>query len=180
MKRWLVFLLLAVVIFTAVHEGMHVVMAVLYDEYATLHIHYGVFPEVQYRTPVDERAGVHWGLISGASSLVTVLMGYLLLLMSGRIARWRNWFFKNLLFYLTVISLLADPLNLSLGPLIYGGDASGIAVGFGVNRYVVQIISLAVLLVNRELVVQRLFPVYDVQTKHFLFRPLLQRSGGAR
>jgi hypothetical protein len=179
MKRWLVFLL-AAVIFAVVHEGMHIVMAAFYGEYAALRIHYGVFPEVQYRTPVDERAGVHWGFISGASNLATVLLGYLLVLIGERIARLRSWFFKNILFYLTVILLVADPLNLSVGPLIYGGDAPGIAVGFGVSRYVIQAISLVVLLVNRELIVQRLFPMYNVQVKHFLFRPLVQRPGRAR
>jgi len=45
MKRWLVFLL-AAVIFAVVHEGMHIVMAAFYGEYAALRIHYGVFPEV--------------------------------------------------------------------------------------------------------------------------------------
>lgn len=179
MRGWLVFLL-AVVIFLAVHEGMHVGMAVLYNEYAALRIHYGVFPEVLYKTPVNERAGVHWGFISGTSNLVTVLIGYLLLLMGERITRLRRWFFKQLFFYLTVILLLADPLNLSMGPLIYGGDALGIAVGFGVSRYVIQVISLAVLLVNRELIAQKLFPMHNVQTRHFLFRPLVQRPGRAR
>ncbi len=178
MRRWLAFLL-AVAILVAVHEGMHAVMAMFYGEYAALHIQYGVFPEIQYKTPVNERAGVHWSFISGASSLATLLMGYLLLLMSARIACLRGWFFKDLFFYLTFILLLADPLNLSVGPFIYGGDASGIAVGFGVSRYVIQVISLVVLLVNRELIVQRLFPTYNVRVKHFLFRPLIQGPGRA-
>jgi len=179
MKRWLVFLL-AAVIFAVVHEGMHVVTAAFYGEYAALHIHYGVFPEVQYRTPVDERAGVHWGFISGASNLATVLLGYLLVWMGERIARLRSWFFKNLLFYLTVILLVADPLNLSVGPLIYGGDALGIAVGFGVSLYVIQAIALIGFLVNRELIIHKIFPMYNVQGKHFLLRPLVQRPGGTR
>lgn len=177
MRKWLAFLL-AVAIFVAVHEGMHAVTAMFYGEYAALHIHYGGFPEIQYKTPVNERAGIHWGFISGASNLATLLMGYLLLLMGARIARLRDWFFKNLFLYLTIILLLADPLNLSVGPFIYGGDAFGIAVGFGISRYAIQVISLVVLLVNRELIVQRLFPSYNVQVKHFLFRPLIGEGPG--
>ncbi len=77
---------------------------------------------------------------------------------------------------MTLISLLADPFNLSVGPFIYGGDANGIALGLGINRYVIQTIFLLVLLANRELVAQKLFPMYDVQVKHILFQPLIRRA----
>jgi hypothetical protein len=70
---------------------------------------------------------------------------------------------------LTLISLLADLFNLSVGPFIYGGDANGIAAGLGINRYIIQMIFLVVLLVNRELVAQKLFPMYNVPIKHILF-----------
>ena len=180
MKKWLAFLL-AVVILLAVHEGMHALMAVLYGEYEAFHLQPIGF-EVQYRTPVEERDGIHWAYISGVSNLVTVLMGYLLLLSGEKLGRLRNVFLKGTFFYLTLISLLADPFNLSLGPFIYSGDANGIATGLGINRYVIQTIFLVVLLVNRELVAQKLFPMYDVQVKHVLFRPLIQwanRTQGA-
>ena len=172
MKRWLAFLL-AAVIFFAIHEGMHALVGALYGEYEAFHIR-PIGLEVQFRTPVAERGGVQWAFLSGVSNLVTVLMGYLLLVFGERFSRPRSLFLRATLFYLTLFSLLIDPLNLSVGPFIYGGDANGIAVGFGIDRVVIQMIFLVVLLVNRELVAQELFPMYGVQVKHFLFQPLIR------
>lgn len=180
MKRWLAFLL-AVLVLLTVHEGTHALMAMLSGEYEAFHIRPMGF-EVTFRTVVDERSGIQWAFISGASNLVTLLMGYLLLMLGERLARLHSVFLRASIFYLTMLSLLSDPFNLSVGPFIYGGDANGIAVGLGINRYVIQAIFLVVLLVNRELVAQKLFPMYDVQVKHILFRPLIRwtnRTQGA-
>jgi hypothetical protein len=46
-------------------------------------------------------------------------------------------------------------------------------MGLGVSRYGIQFVFLVVLLVNRELMAQRLFPMYDVHTESPLFRPWL-------
>jgi hypothetical protein len=171
MKNWLAFLF-AVVIFITMHEGIHALMATLYGEYEALIIKAIGFPEVQYTTPVEERSGVHWIFISGTSNLATILVGYLLLLIGDKLARLRG-LYRSTLFYLTLILLLADPLNLSIGPFIYGGDADGIALGLGINRSVIQFVFLVVLFVNRELIAQKLLPMYGVQTKNILFRPLI-------
>ncbi len=172
MKRWLAFVLAALVLLI-VHEGTHALMAMLYGEYDALHLR-PIGVEVTYRTAVDERSGIQWAFISGASNLVTVLMGYLLLMFGERLARLHSVFLRAIIFFLTMLSLIWDPFNLSVGPFIYGGDANGIAVGLGINRYIIQAISLVVLLVNREIVAQKLFPMYDVQVKHILFRPLIR------
>ena len=174
MKKWLAFLFAALVLAT-VHEGMHALMAIPYGEYDAFRIKPIGF-EVQYRTPVDGRGGIHWALISGAGNLVTILMGYLLLLIGESLARLRSSFLRAAFFYLTLISLMTDPLNLSIGPFIYGGDANGIAIGLAINRYVIQSIFLVVFFVNRELVAHKLFAMYEVQVKHILFQPLIPRA----
>ena len=171
MKKWLAFVLVAVVLLT-VHEGMHVLIAANYGEYEA--IHWSIFPQVIFRTAVEERTGIQWAFISGTSNLVTLALGYLLLVLGKRIARLENAFLKVAIYYLTLISLLIDPFNLSIGPFIYGGDAMGIAVGLGVSRYLVQAVFFLILLVNRELVAQKLLPMYGVQTNHPLFRPWIR------
>ncbi len=171
MKKWLIFLL-AVVIYHIVHEGMHASVAMFYGEYEAFRL-IPIGPEVRYRTPIEEREGISWAFISGASNLATILIGYLLLLSGDRLACLRSYFLRTTSFYLTLICLLADPFNLSIGPLIYGGDANGIAVGLGLNRYIIQTVFLVILLVNRELIAQKLLPIYDVQVKHILFQPLM-------
>jgi len=83
-------------------------------------------------------------------------------------------FLKASIYYLTLLGLLLDPLNLSIGPFIYGGDVNGIAVGLDISRYLVQTIFFLILLANRELVAQKLLPMYDVKTEHPLLRPWVQ------
>lgn len=173
-KKRLAFLL-AVLIFASVHEGMHALMASLYGEYEAFRITPIGF-EVLYKTPVEQRGGMHWALIAGAGNLVTILMGYLLLLMGESLSRLQSSFLRAAVFYLTLILLLVDPLNLSVGPFVYGGDANGIASGLGINRTIVQSIFLVVFFVNRELVAQKLFPVYKVQGQPVLLRPLIPRA----
>ncbi|MFO7941607.1 MAG: hypothetical protein R6U92_03055 [Bacillota bacterium] len=75
------------------------------------------------------------------------------------------------------IFLLLDPINLPIAPFLFGGDLGGTVRGFGVNGYVVQVISLAILLVNRELIIRELFPLFQVKTAHPLFKSLLQKTG---
>jgi len=92
----------------------------------------------------------------------------------------RSLFVRHFGYWLMLVCMLLDPFNLAIGPFIYGGDAEGIAVGLGVSRYVVQAIGLALLLLNRELLVQKVFPLFGVQTRHPLFRPLVPLPGGTR
>jgi hypothetical protein len=89
-----------------------------------------------------------------------------------RLLFWRSYFY-----YLTFLLLLIDAFNLSIGPFIYGGDIGGITAGFEVSQYLVQAIFLVILLLNRELIVQKLFPTFGVKTGHFLFQPLFFRRG---
>jgi hypothetical protein len=172
MRRWMAFLV-AVVIFFALHEGAHVLTSAIFAEYQAFHVR-PLGLEVVFKTPVSERSGIQWAIISGASNLLTLFTGYAFLMLGGRFAGSRNMFIKGFICYLTLISLLFDPLNLSIGPFIYGGDANGIAVGLGISRYVVQAVFLVVLLANRELVAQRLLPMYGVKTQHLLLRPWIR------
>ena len=131
MKKWLAFML-AVLIFAAVHEGAHAMGAAISEELKAFHVRpFGL--EVIFRTPTDERAGIQWALISGTSNVLTLLLGYSLLLLGQRGSRIKSTFFKASIFYLTLISLLFDAFNLSIGPFIFGGDVNGIAVGLGVS-----------------------------------------------
>ncbi|MDP2886121.1 MAG: hypothetical protein Q8P51_13995 [Ignavibacteria bacterium] len=170
MRKVLV-LLVAFAIVAAIHEGAHALTALAYGEYKAFHVKpYGF--EVEYETPVEERQGAKWAVISGAGNLLTCLLGYVLLLRRKWFSRAPSQFLRGSAYWLTLLALLADPLNLSFGPFLYGGDANGIAVGLGVSLFAVQIGSFVVLLLNRELIVQKLFLAYGVQTRHFLFRPL--------
>jgi len=172
MRKWLA-IALAVVIIATMHEGTHALTAAVCGEYEAFHTR-PIGLEVTFKTPVEERSGIRWAFISGTSNVVTLLIGYALLIRGQSFANLRNGFLRAMFYYLTALSLLFDAFNLSIGPFIYGGDAHGIAAGLGINLYIVQAVFLLVLLVNRELVAQKLLPMYQVETKHPLFRPWIR------
>jgi hypothetical protein len=169
MKKWLAFLL-AVLIFAAVHEGTHALVAAIFGELKAFQLKPLGF-EVILQTPTDERSGIQWAFISGTSNGLTLLLGYSLLMVGGKCNCLQSSFLKACVFYTTLFLLLIDAFNLSIGPFIYGGDVNGIAVGLGVNRYLIQALFLLVLLANRELVARKLLPAYNVQTTHPLLKP---------
>jgi len=108
-KPWFSFLLAYYLVVT-IHEGFHALISYFFEEYQTFRIHpYGF--EVIFKTPPEIRHGFSWFLISGFSNFATIFLGYIL----------------YLLFYITIILLLADPINIFIGTFFYKGDAFGIA-----------------------------------------------------
>ena len=171
-------LLLALAVFAAVHESVHILTAAAFGEFNGFHLKpYGF--EVEFRTPVSERTGVEWGLISGSSNLATIAIDYVMY-SQRRMISLQNSTLYILGYWLTLCFLILDPLNLSVGPFIYGGDVYGVSVGFSVNQYIIQAAFLGLFLLNRELLVQRLIPLYKVETRHPLFQPLLKRKGSPK
>ena len=172
MKKYLV-LLTAIVIFVFVHEGIHALLAMVFDEYQSVRVHpYGL--EVIYKTPVAEREGIKWGFISGMSNMSTLFLGYCLFLFRAKAGSLRSRFLRNLGYWATIFLMLGDPFNLSIGPIIYGGDIGGLVVGFGINKYLLQGEFFMILLFNRELIAQGLLPVFGIKTNHPFFRPWLK------
>jgi hypothetical protein len=80
----------------------------------------------------------------------------------------------------TIFFMLGDPFNLSIGPFIYGGDIGGLVVGFGINKHLLQGLFFMILLLSRELIAQRLLPVYGQKTNHPFFQPWLKLKKGIR
>lgn len=179
MLRKLFVIAAALAVFAALHEAVHALIAAAFGEYGSAHVRpFGL--EVEYTTPVEARRGAHWALISGLPNLVTVACGYVLLALRRPLAGWRLRAGRALAYWMTLVCLIGDPLNLSLGPWLYGGDAHGVAAGLGIPVVVVQAAALVVLLLNRELLAQRLLPAYGVAASHPLLRPLLPLPGPRR
>ena len=176
MKKWLAFIT-ALLIFFALHEGLHALTALPFGEFEAFHIRPMGF-EVTFQTPVPDRAGSRWALISGASNLATIALGCILLKFTFRFAQLKNTFLQAGLYYLTLLGLLMDPLNLSIGPILYGGDANGVAFGLGIPRWAIQVFFGLLFLLNRELVARVLVPAYGLETDHVLLRPWMGKGQG--
>jgi hypothetical protein len=173
--RQYVLLCLAVIAFAIVHEGAHALSSAAFGEYRGSRIRwYGL--EVEYRTPVPEREGLKWGFISGSSSAITILCGFLMFAGRGKIAASGKSIIRIGGYYATALFMLGDPLNLSAGPFIYGGDIGGLVVGFHINRYAIQVVLFALFLLNRELVARYVLPAFGVRAGNVAFRPWFTRS----
>ena len=165
-------LILAIIIFIIIHEGTHALIASIIKEYEAFQVHcYGF--EVIYKTPVADRIGAEWGYISGLSNVLTLIIGYILFIYRKNLSRIKNPFFCFLGYWAIFVFMLFDAFNLSIIPFFFGGDIGGIVRGFGINRFLVQSFFFAILLVNRELIIHYLFPLYSIKTKHILFQPII-------
>jgi len=172
LKKYFPFVV-AVIIYIFVHEGLHALVALPYNELNSFKVRYYGF-EVIFKTPVADREGLHWGFISGISNAVTLALGYIFFISREKLVRIKNEFLYDLGYWLIFVFMLFDAANLSFIPFVFGGDIGGIVKGFGVNRYLLQLLFFALLLFNRELIIRKVFPLYRIKTKHFLFRPLIK------
>jgi hypothetical protein len=170
---------LAVALFALIHEGLHALVAAAFGEYDAFRVRPFGF-EVIFRTPVAERQGLHWAAISGVPNAATIVLGFLLLASRRSLASSRNRLVRNTAYWLCLLLLIGDPLNLSVGPFLYGGDALGIAVGLQTDVRVVQALALALFVINRELIAQALLPSFGVTTTHPLLKPLIPLRGASR
>jgi hypothetical protein len=96
MKKWLAFML-AVLTYVALHEGAHALVAAIFGEFETFRARPLGF-EVIFRTPTDERTGIQWAFISGTSNVLTLLLGYSLLMFGEKCSRLQSSFFKVSIF----------------------------------------------------------------------------------
>jgi len=174
--RKLLIVALALILYATVHEGLHALAASWYGEFEAFHVRpYGL--EVTFRTPVAERQGSRWAVISGLPNAVTLLLGYLLLSLRRPLAALRSRLLRDLSYWVTLLFLLLDAFNLSIVPLLFGGDVHGIATGLGLPVGLVIALGFPLLLINRELAAGLLLPAFGVETTHPLFRPWFARSG---
>lgn len=169
MKKWLAFAL-SVLILAAVHEGTHALVAAGYGEFSSARfVPPGI--EIIFTTPLEEREGLQRVFIAGGANVSTIGLGYLLLSFRHRLATVHSLMVRGTFYYTTFLALVMDPLNLSIGPFLYGGDLGGIAMGLFVPPILLQLVFGILLVVNRELVAQVLLPAYGVVTNHLLVRP---------
>lgn len=167
---------MAIILFVAVHEGAHAAIAYFLDEYATFRVHFYGF-EVIYKTPVTEREGIEWGYVAGVGNVLTLTIGYVFFISRKILLQIKNLFFNYLGYWVIFVFMLFDAFNLSIIPFFFGGDIGGIAQGLGINRCLIQSVFFVVLLINRELIIHKLFPLYGINTKHFLFQPIVKIKG---
>ena len=144
-KQWLS-IFLAIIAYYIVHEGMHLLIALLLGVFEKVRI-IGLIG-IQIVTTENSLSGVNLAIFSGLSSIVTVLIGYILVF-SKSIYKIKNKNVLTAIYYVTLCFLMLDPLYIStLAPYVGGGDLNGITTGLAISGTPIRIIAGIILIIN--------------------------------
>ena len=141
-----------------VHEGVHIVVALLFGVYEGVKI-LPIGIEVLIEEPLTI-GGYKLAVFSGLSSILTIVIGYGLLMLAPRILKINSQPLKKYLYYVTLVFLLLDPIYLSLISFFVGGDINGIVLGLNIPYGLVRAVYFAIAVYNLYLVIKKLYPVY--------------------
>lgn len=149
-------ILAAVIAYYLVHEGAHLLYALLTGVFKQINLMgLGVQIDVYAERMTDAQLGVF--CLVGA--LATFCVGALLTALAGRICRARSKLLRAMLYYITIALLLIDPLYLSvLCGLFGGGDMNGIALIC--PEWAARCLFGALLLINGLMFWKRVLPAY--------------------
>lgn len=149
-------ILAAVIAYYLVHEGAHLLYALLTGVFKQINLMgLGVQIDVYAERMTDAQLGVF--CLVGA--LATFCAGALLTALAGRICRARSKLLRAALYYITIALLLIDPLYLSvLCGLFGGGDMNGIALIC--PEWAARCLFGALLLINGLAFWKRVLPAY--------------------
>lgn len=159
-RRYLYFIL-AGITYLIIHEGVHIIQALVYGIYKGISV-LPVGIEVEIMQPLTI-GGFKLAAFSGLSSLVTILIGYVLFVFSPTILKLNKQPVKNYIYYVTFVFLLLDPVYMSLLSFFVGGDINGIASGLNIPYMAVRGIYFVIAAFNTYLVSKKLYPAYVIK-----------------
>lgn len=155
-RKWLA-LICAIVLYYLIHEGSHVIVALLYGVFERIRI-LGV--GVQVVANVERLTDFQTGIFCIVGSISTLFVAYMGVLLLPRITASNSKVFRAIGYYATLTFLLLDPLYLSfLYRFVGGGDMNGILL-LEIPEAIVQLIYGTIALINLFLVVRKVYPAY--------------------
>lgn len=154
--RKLAAFILVIASYYVIHEGAHLIMALIFGSFKQINfLQLGVQIEI-YR---ERMSGLQLGVFCMAGPAVTIVLSYVLLFMTKRIVQNKSLFYRAFAYYMTLLFLLNDPFYLSvLYPYVGGGDMNGIKLL--IPEIAARSAFAMILLVNLYVVIKYLFPVY--------------------
>lgn len=155
-------LIVAILLYYIVHEGSHVIVALIYGVFEKMKIlGLGVQVVINRELLTDLQTAIF--CIIG--SISTLFVAYLLVLFTGKIAQSKNKIFKAICFYLTIALLIIDPLYLAfMHKFVGGGDMNGILL-FGVPEIAIQAVFGVVAIINAYIIAKKIYPSYKESFK---------------
>lgn len=149
-------ILFAIVAYYITHEGAHFVMALMFHAFKKINFMWlGIQVDV-YR---DRLTDIQLGVFCIAGATATLIMGYLLVGLKDKICQIKSKLIKAILYYITIIMLILDPVYLCLlSGCFGGGDLNGILYLMP-QAYVWTIFGL-LLIFNIWLLIKKVTPTY--------------------
>ena len=149
-------ILAAAAAYYSVHEGAHLLCAVLLGAFKQIRfMGIGMQIDVYAERMTDGQMALF--CVAGASA--TLFAGIMLAALAGKISRIKSKLLRAVMYYITIAFLLLDPLYLSiLCGFFGGGDMNGISLLF--PEWAVRIAFAGLLIINGWLCWKRVLPVY--------------------
>jgi hypothetical protein len=156
-KQW-TGVLIAIISYYIVHEGTHLLLALLF----------GVFERIRFvdiwgiQIVTDNGLeGIRLAIFSGLSSLITILIGYILAF-SPYIYKLKSRALLIAFYYITLCFMLLDPIYISVLSLFIGGggDLNGITTGLQTSDIPFRIIFGSIAILNIILFIKKVSNQY--------------------
>lgn len=162
LRKWLG-IMVTILCYYSVHEGAHLISALFIGTYQGIKI---LFPGIQVVIDADAMSNLQLAVFSVVGPLATLLLGYALVLMTGRIVKSPNKISKAAFYYLTLGMLLIDPVYLSaLCGFFGGGDMNGIIL-FGIPEAAARSAFAVIGVINIFVFSKWVYPAYKADFSH--------------
>ena len=149
-------LLSAVLAYYIIHEGAHLIYALITGAFKQINV---MGMGVQIDIYAERITDIQLGIFCLVGSVATFVTAYTLVLFTNKIGKNASKIFKACMYYITIAMLLIDPVYLSvLCGFFGGGDMNGISLV--VPETVARILYGIILLINIAVFVKIVLPKY--------------------
>ena len=149
-------LLSAVIAYYMIHEGAHLLYALITGVFKQINF-MGLGMQIDIYS--EKMTHTQLGIFCILGSVATLLSAYILIALIGKIAKISSKVFKACAYYITIAMLLVDPLYLSvLCGFFGGGDMNGIKLV--IPEVAARIIYGIILITNALVFVKIVLPKY--------------------
>ena len=149
-------LLSAVLAYYIIHEGAHLIYALIAGAFKQINV---MGMGVQIDIYAERITDIQLGIFCLVGSVATFVTAYILVLFTNKIGESSSKIFKACMYYITIAMLLIDPVYLSvLCGFFGGGDMNGISLLF--PEIAVRIVYGIILIINALVFVKIVLPKY--------------------
>ena len=151
-------LLSAVLAYYIIHEGAHLIYALITGAFKQINV---MGMGVQIDIYAERITDIQLGIFCLVGSVATLVTAYILVLFTNKIGESSSKIFKACMYYITIAMLLIDPVYLSvLCGFFGGGDMNGISLLF--PELAIRIVYGIILVINIAVFIKIVLPKYQL------------------